>query len=528
MTRNVSDFVIIAIFIGVSAKLLLVLDTVSAHVGYEDVTVVHMANDGFSPKEVNIKQGETVIFENIGKNPHWPASNIHPTHAIYPESGIDKCAKEEEKKIFDACKGILTGVSYSFKFEYPGVWRYHDHLHPVLSGKIVVEEVEGYLIQNPVDEASEPRGFLGQILKFFSKLVVKIAGIFKEELKIDQNEVLMSFLPERKFDETITKDSREVFTNEDALFSYVKKFGPAETVQHLNELGLSFGDCHQKAHETGRFAYEIFGGKAFQTCSAECHSGCYHGATEAFFREHGTSDLTEELKVICSSELNPFFSHQCIHGIGHGLMAFVDYEIHEALANCDLLPGSWGSCYTGVFMENIVGGLAQDAGHLTEYLSDDPHFPCNVVAEKYRHSCYFYQTSRMVQLFVGDFAKVSEVCSKAPSIYHRPCFESMGRDVGGVYRADPQGAIAACASSPEGEPRSWCLAGAVQDTFWDSSGQDVALAFCKILTNRTEKDACYVTIFARAPQVLGSSDDLESFCAKSERQYQDECLSYIR
>jgi plastocyanin len=451
--------------------------------------VVKIDSTGFDPKSLEIAQGDTIVFENIGDEPHWPASNIHPTHRLYPESGSEFCGTERESTSFDSCGAVMPGESYAFTFNFPGVWRFHDHLNPNFAGKVNVLEVEGVALP---------------------------------EVQTGPTEV-----PERAYDDTIPEQAPVIFQDEAALYSYVRKYGAAKTIQYLNELQEQFGDCHQAAHSTGRYAYELFNETAFQTCSAECHSGCYHGATEAYFRDHGTSNLAEDLAVICSSDLNPFLSHQCFHGVGHGLMAFADYELFEALANCDLLPEGQASCYSGVYMENVVGGLAPTVGHFTDYLSDDPHFPCNVVDEKYKDACYFYQTSRMVQLFDWDFSLVAAACAEIEEQYQRSCFESMGRDVGGVNLTSNVGAIFDCSFSPAGQQRIWCLNGAVQNTFWDPTGQDMAIEFCTMLEDAAEKQGCYDTIFRRAPLVIDARQELVNFCMKSESDFQHVCLEVI-
>ncbi len=349
---------------------------------------------------------------------------------------------------------------------------------------------------------------------------------FNKEDNITKEEV-----PDEKYNPNITKDSKEIFTDDDALYSYVKKFGPKETIGHLNQLSLIMGNCHTAAHEAGHFAYEIYNEEAFKSCSSECHSGCYHGATEAYFAKHGTADLSKNLNLLCNSELNSFFSHQCIHGIGHGLMAWSSYELPEALKSCDLLERQQDSCWTGVFMENIVGGLAEkdienneDADHFTKYLNDDPQYPCNVVEEKYKGACYFLQSSRMLQLFNSDFKKVADACLKTgDSYYQQSCFKSMGRDVGGRHARDVIGAINACLNAPEGPHRIACLSGAVQDTFWDPTGQDVALNFCSHLTDTAEKNACYNVIFNRAKEIFSDNGQFKFFCANVEPGYQAAC-----
>jgi len=489
----------------------------------EDSFVVHVTDEGFAPQEIMISQGDMVTFENIGQNSHWPASNIHPTHRLYPNSDIQQCGSEKESVMFDSCRGLAPGEAYSFIFTEEGVWKFHDHIYPRFKGTVTVRQGE-----SSVEESeTEPKGFFARITESIKNLFGRLLAIIFPARDETRTASVVPDIPPREYEDSIEEDATEMFHDLDALYSYMRKFGPTKTTRHLHELQTQFGDCHQMAHNAGNYAYEIYGAAAFQLCSAECHSGCYHGATEAFFREHGTNNLQEDLQVICGSELNSFFSHQCIHGIGHGLMAWADYDIFEALENCDLLSDRQASCYTGVYMENIVGGLAQDEGHFTEYLNDDPHFPCTIVEEKYKAACYHYQTSRMVQLFNGDFAKVAATCAEAPQVYQVSCFQSMGRDIGGAQRGNPELAIAACSNAPKGNLREWCLMGAVQDSFWDPSGQDAALLFCRLLRDTGEKNACYDTIFFRAPQVLVSLKDREIFCTKAEYEYQKQCLEFF-
>lgn len=88
------------------------------------VTVV-MNEDGFSETEVTIKQGQTIIWQNNDQDFRWPASNVHPSHEVYPE--------------FDPKEPIPPGESWSFTFDEAGEWQFHDHLKPYFTGTITVE-----------------------------------------------------------------------------------------------------------------------------------------------------------------------------------------------------------------------------------------------------------------------------------------------------------------------------------------------------------------------------------------------------
>lgn len=95
--------------------------------------VITYSDTGYSPNTLNIKVGDTVTFDNNSALAMWPASAMHPTHAVYPTVG--GCLGST----FDACKGIQPGESWSFKFDLAGNWKYHDHLKPGFFGTIVVE-----------------------------------------------------------------------------------------------------------------------------------------------------------------------------------------------------------------------------------------------------------------------------------------------------------------------------------------------------------------------------------------------------
>ena len=88
--------------------------------------VITLTDKGFQPSEVSIKKGETVTFKTTAGELFWPASNLHPSHLLYPE--------------FDPKEPIQPDASWSFTFETAGVWKFHDHLAPYFTGTITVTE----------------------------------------------------------------------------------------------------------------------------------------------------------------------------------------------------------------------------------------------------------------------------------------------------------------------------------------------------------------------------------------------------
>jgi plastocyanin len=91
----------------------------------EAAVTITRTKDGYEPKEVTINEGDIVEWKNESGEYHWPASDLHPTHGIYPE--------------FDPLTAIAPGDSWRFEFDKPGVWKYHDHIRANKTGTITVK-----------------------------------------------------------------------------------------------------------------------------------------------------------------------------------------------------------------------------------------------------------------------------------------------------------------------------------------------------------------------------------------------------
>jgi plastocyanin len=415
---------------------------------------IHLTEKGFEPGFMEIELGQKVIFENAGRETHWPASDFHPTHTAYPNSNIAFCGRDAVKNIFDACREIRPGESWEFVFQEPGRWTFHDHLNPGLSGTIVVKE--------KVNIYSAIKKFLSALHDLF--WVAKKGYVY----------------------DAIQKDSEKIVDDDAALFSYLKRFGTAETLARLEEIDQSRrarGTCHARAHLVGNFTYELFGNKAFELCSLKCGGGCYHGTIGSYAKEVGIKSFREGLKKFClDSELHD----QCFHGLGHGIMAWANYELFDALEMCDgltLSPKYQKECWQGVFMENVTASMAEEGGHRSKYISADVSYPCTIVADKYELTCHQFTSVRIGQLYRNNPARMALECSKVPKVYHRACFSGMGAEII-LNKNDIEYAIQACSNAPTLENNDLCLQAATKQYLIGRSDAEVKKT-CEILKEKT-------------------------------------------
>ncbi len=102
--------------------------------GVQGGQIITLTPDGFSPKNLTVQKGDTIVFISTRGKWFWPASNPHPTHTIYTD--------------FDPGEPVAESEMWSFKFEKTGEWKYHDHLAPYFTGTITVRESSG--IRDPL------------------------------------------------------------------------------------------------------------------------------------------------------------------------------------------------------------------------------------------------------------------------------------------------------------------------------------------------------------------------------------------
>lgn len=443
--------------------------------------VIRMTKTGFEPSEIEILQGEVVMFKNDDKKDRWPASDIHPSHGVYPE--------------FDPKRKIVPSGSWRFTFYKAGEWKFHDHLFSQFTGRVIVKGKNVSKTQ-------------------LEKLSLPIANSSSTSILDKMN--IMS-----------------VSKNEGELTGLIKAYGPRIIMGKLlkDSGGGSVIDCHQEAHLIGRIAYELFGVGAFRDGNASCHSGYYHGAMEQFLAEKGTVDFSKNVASICDIFDTYFGRFECIHGVGHGVLAYENYDLPQAIKTCNFFESDYNksSCYGGAFMENVVTGQGFGAkgAHATIWLNKDPHFPCNGISQEFsvQFQCYQMQTSWMLTLNKYDFDAVASECLNARNDMISVCFKSLGRDAAGHSLRDPQKISKICEKiQKEKDYYDQCIIGAtnVIVDFWGSDMGDYSVGLCKTLPDEGKKP-CYDTVYSRLFDVFNLQEERKGVCSKFEQEYQGVC-----
>ncbi len=256
-------------------------------------------------------------------------------------------------------------------------------------------------------------------------------------------------------------------------------------------------NCHQVAHVIGRTAAKQFSTLADTYAHGDnfCWSGYYHGAIETVASDLGKDKILSEINNVCVSFLKDkpysFDHYNCVHGMGHGLMAVQDDNLFTALDSCGKFTNSWEqeSCYSGVFMENVMNEVNQVES--SDYFkADDPLYPCTGVADIYKESCYMMQTSHALLVERYDYSKVFGLCAGLANPFDKTCYQSLGRDVSGQSSSDKQRTIELCMLGPTDEAREYCFTGAVKDFISYHHSDKQGLEMCRAIPDTTLAGSC--------------------------------------
>lgn len=406
----------------IAISLLVLLITFPSIAQAQDFITIEMTENRFSPREITIPtQGGTVTFINRDKVDRWPASNIHPTHGIYPE--------------FDPKRPIKPGESWSFKFEKAGQWRYHDHLLPHVRGVVGVED----------------------------SLFARLFGWFKDKVI-----TVITFIKFIKREEPIQIESSSQFGS---LENIIRSQGFENAWKYVSN--------HDEAHYFGARLYEKMNFSGISFCSPSFAFGCYHGFTDAALSK--SLDPLKELSRACESlgqvGGGPWAS--CIHGIGHGVATYFDtLRLIDALSACDRLEQGFVYCHDGVFME-FATNAPQKFYKLT-----DPLYPCNAIEEKYKEGCARNQPTVLEAYLNMNLTQIAKICldSRDQKIRHN-CIDAIGLKVGQKSNGDSKLIINGCSVISETGPYSQCIwAAAGEIVFQNFKGWQIeAFKTCKSL-----------------------------------------------
>ena len=326
---SIAALLSIAAFVGIAAYAIL-------HDPNPRTYVIELRDTGFFPAELTVRNGDTVLFKNVGTRDVWPASDPHPTH--------------DDLSSFDPTEGIAPGQSWTYTFTIPGSWRYHDHLAVSSQGQIFVLGSSG-------------------------GIPAKAGG----------------YCDGPCFDELI-RDTVETKGIDAAYKLFEETYAKGELPRACHWTAHRIGEAGYDLFRAGKDF-------SISTATTYCGYGFYHGFMEKLLREPPDPAYALRFCDRVKQQLGDMGLWNCYHGIGHGYTedppdpateGNFQAMIAPGIKMCEFLFGTdfrnLNLCLTGVF--TVPVGFAADNEHGLSINPKDPFAECKRQPYRYQKACY--------------------------------------------------------------------------------------------------------------------------------------------
>jgi hypothetical protein len=199
-------------------------------------------------------------------------------------------------------------------------------------------------------------------------------------------------------------DSNPTFPEAVAFFEdLANKNGASDALKVLIGANLPPGiDTHLMGHFVGNILYKQKGIAGLSDCTDDLGFACSHSIVISSLLENGLS-VFDTINYVCKKSPGPGAYDMCFHGFGHGVLAFTDYQLPDAIKLCSKVGTKEYNnhesieCVGGVIMEMRGGIHDPEVWRMNglKYLDkNDPTKMCEAeyMPNEFKSICYIYLT----------------------------------------------------------------------------------------------------------------------------------------
>lgn len=342
------------------------------------------------------------------------------------------------------------------------------------------------------------------------------------------------------------------------FYDLAQEKGGAYAYQVLKSASFTLGtDMHLLGHVVADEIYKQEGVEGIAVCDHDFRNACSHAIVVGVFLEQGLEGL-EDIRQACLKAPGGKGAYgMCFHGLGHGVLAYHEYNMEEAVATCEQLRESTGraesiECVGGIVMEMMSGVNDREAWERESprYLSDeDPLNPCNLefMPEEAEPMCYNYATPRLFEAAgaslaaptPADYEKAFPLCELIPEDETRnreACYGGFGKEFVVLSKGRDVRNIEHMSDAELSRVHDWCqLAGnafgteaciraSVNSLFWGGENdRAIGIRFCALMEQGPYQSLCVEHLTGNVSYYIQDGGYRAAFCSELPLQYQDAC-----
>lgn len=322
-------------------------------------------------------------------------------------------------------------------------------------------------------------------------------------------------------------------------------------------------DLHLLGHLVGNALYEQEGVQGIRVCTNALRNACSHSIVVGAFLEQGIPAIREVADVCKQAPGGKGAYPMCVHGLGHGVLASVDYDMKEAVKLCEMIGRPemsdriYGECTGGIAMEMMAGVHDPEVWNRrkTEFFDpQDPLAPCNrgFLSPAAQAMCYNFLTPHLFEA-VGanlgkptpeDYKKAFVYCGRIPreqTSNRVACYGGFGKEFPVLVSDRNVQKVEHLSTDQLTTIHTWCQLARVSDGMWHCANAALqslywggendpraAVQFCS-LSPKSYQDQCFESLLQSIAYYMGTSDAAyrEGVCALMSDEYSMQCRAAL-
>jgi hypothetical protein len=315
-------------------------------------------------------------------------------------------------------------------------------------------------------------------------------------------------------------------------------------------------DLHLMGHAIGDELYKQEGLDGIAYCTQDFRNACSHSIVVGALLADGLGVLDTVNAVCKKAPGGPGAYTMCFHGFGHGVLAYTNYEVPDAVKICEKVGTEEyhneesDQCISGIVMEMHDGFNDPTVWEekKDKYLSpDDPLKLCKAdyMPESAKYLCYSYITPYIFDA-AGAIAN-----NPRPEIYPKSfsfcdtvederlrnaCYGGLGKEF--VVLAQDRDirrmedmtndrlelAESWCLMGKEGEAQQSCLLSILDSLYWGGENDpEVSVRYCSLLESSEYKNACFTHLYEITTYYQRNPKIRENICSMVPDAYKKQC-----
>ena len=344
-----------------------------------------------------------------------------------------------------------------------------------------------------------------------------------------------------------------------------KEKGAVYTFEVLKRASLAPNtDLHLLGHVVGDELYKQKGIDGIKNCTNDFRNACSHSIVVGALLERGEGALRDIAGACRLAPGGKGAYTMCFHGLGHGILAYFQYELPETIKFCERVgtkeyrEREYIECVGGTIMELVEGRFGHDplawARAAPKYFkADDPLYPCDAefMPPLVKPQCYTYLTPHLFEFAGADmghptpqnFEEAFRFCDAIPrkdKENRARCFGGFGkefvvlaqnRDIRKIedMTNEQLGIVAEwCGLAHDARGISECDRDALQSLYWGGENNpDASLRFCNVLKDASRQKSCFTELTGAVLFYIDNKDYSATLCDKYPYVYKNDCRTRL-